>query len=145
MSLFHFFLTNSTGAALYARTCLSGLSCACQGGKLMSYCEAVNYLLATYKTNHIIATADKDIRNFKQLADKVLSNTGKLWTKDLCRRPFCDESRFNGTPIEGLKCLFRERIRSYWAENKLTSRKKLACHALSLANRQKCNTTPKSG
>lgn len=79
--LFH---EKTAGAALNARTFVSSSSCTCQEGKLKSYWEVVNYLLATYATDDINAETDMDIMNFMQLAGQSAFEYGQaFWTKAL--------------------------------------------------------------
>lgn len=55
-----------------------------QEGKLASYCQAVNYLLATNATDNVIAEDDLEIMNFRQPAGlSAVEYVQALWTEAL--------------------------------------------------------------
>lgn len=60
-------MSKSARAALNARNYLSNLSCARQEGKLVSYCEVFNYLLAMSPTDNIIAQTKIEIISFEAI------------------------------------------------------------------------------
>lgn len=71
---------------------------------ISSYCEVLNYLLATYATDKFIAEANMDIINFKQCADKNADEHAQaLWTKGLRCRLVYDEYGLKGIFTEGLR------------------------------------------
>lgn len=90
--LFQVFMKRTTGAAINARTCRSGSSCARHELKLKSYCRVIHYFLATYGTNDITAVDDMVIINFKHPAEQSPFECGQtLWTEALHCVPVYNE------------------------------------------------------
>lgn len=118
--LFPFLVKKPAGANLNALKSLSSAMPACWEAKLTSYCQVINYLLATYETHYKIVDNDMDIMNFKHPnGQSALEYKQALWTKDLLCRPVYDDTyRFKATFSEGLRQSIRQRFRSAWAKNR---------------------------
>lgn len=88
MSLFHFCMKKPSGAAFIARTCPTSLHQSCQGEKLTSSCQVVNYLLNNIATYDIVVEANEEITNIKQLQDfNTADYSHSLWREDLYHCP----------------------------------------------------------
>lgn len=67
MWILHFFINNTAEAVLKAHTYLFSSNGVHPEGKQTSYCQVINYLLALYATDGIIAEVNMGIMDFKQL------------------------------------------------------------------------------
>lgn len=146
MCLVYYFIRKPAVAALNGRNSLPSSSQARQEGRLTSYCQVDNYLLATYTTDNIIAEAYMDEMNFNYPARHNAVEHGRVfWANTILCHPVGDEFRLTGNCMEGLKQSMRQRVRSSWATMKSASQPEQALYALSLGKLHSSNGTPESG
>lgn len=100
----HFFTIKSAWDAIKAGTCLPSSIWLRQQGKWTSYCQVVNYLLAAYAPEDIIARSYMEFMNFEKPNNQSAMECAQtLRTKAVCCRPVCDEYRLKWMFIEGVR------------------------------------------
>lgn len=84
MWLFQYFMKDPAKAAVAHRLCAKEDQNSQKEGKLTIYCQVVNYLLATYAIEDMIAEAEAEIMSFKQPEYvSVVRYLEVLWEKAL--------------------------------------------------------------
>lgn len=105
------FMKKLSRAAPNEIICLYSSTWERQEGKLTSYSEVVNYLLATYASDKIIADASMNTMNFKQPAKQsALEYVQELWMKAVRCEPVYNGYCLKEISVEGLKKSIRQSV-----------------------------------
>lgn len=116
MWLFHFFILKLASSIISARTSLRCLSKTSLVGAFYSYCDILNYSLATYATDYFITV--NDFTNCTQPHKETsFSYAQALGDKSLGCSTVYDEARLKGIFIEGLPELIRSSMRHHCSSN----------------------------
>ena len=152
MWLFHYFMKKTPAAALSSRLALEPARFARSPDdaheRLGSYVEVVNYLLATYATDDVIAETVGDILSIRQGKGTTAADFAQtLYDKVLRCGNVYPESQLKGIFVEGLVESVRDNMRVYWGLNRQVTLFQLARYADTLCklNGTQSATTSTSG
>lgn len=119
MWLFPHFMKKPASSSLSARlSSRKSKSSGLHDERLSSYVEVVNFMLATYATDDVIARAVKTLENYKQLPGMAPTDFAKrLYTKALRCGMVYEEKRVKSLFVEGLEDAVCDNVRLYWSRN----------------------------
>lgn len=114
-------LTGDIEAVIKARIALPTEAAKSKKGCFTSFSAIVNYLVKRFPTNDNLATADTDIRNFKQSRLTKTDYSQQLWTKMLRFGFVYDEKVLKTLFVEGVHCLVCRTLCQWWSEHEHAS------------------------
>lgn len=106
--------------------------------KLVTYCQAVSFLLKTYATEDVIDEAETDVTSFKPPAGMTAVRYSEALTEETLRCGMLyNKPKLSRIFIEGLRSSICYSIRTYWGSHKEATLHSLARHTTSLVKLQK--------
>ena len=113
---------------------------------LSTYCEVVNYLLRTFATNEVIATAYTDLTSYVQATGMTETDNGdKLWDKTIRCGSVISQTRLRSMYAEDVLPSIRAQVRNHLATHTRLSYDEVVRYAQALGDSvraaRKPNTT----
>lgn len=110
-----------TPAPSSSSTCLSSIKATSTGlhdERLHSYVKVVNFLLATYANDDVIAQAVKELESYHQGPGVLASDYSKdLYSSALRCVIVYEEKWVNSLSVDGIEESVRNNVRWHWSEN----------------------------
>ena len=131
-----YFLRGSAKSKVTARTTSNNAKKKI-GNRLLTYCQAIDFLLRTYATDDIIARAVDDLKSYKQ--DSTTSEMAyleKLWARALRMGSVFQEHDLVDIFLAGLRPEIADHTRQFYSHNPTVDLSSIARYAHSLPNRQ---------
>ena len=112
---------------------------------LSTYCEVFNYLLRTFATNEVIATAYADLTSYVQATGMTETDYGdKIWDKTIRCGSVISQNRLRSMYAEGVLPSIRAQVRNHLATHSRLSYDELVRYAHALGDSVRASRTSTS-